>query len=427
MSDEPLRAFLGSARLTGALTTGALLLAMLVFPLERLIGTPGITAAVGTALGLMTVNFVVRRRDLEWRGLPPLSLLVFLVWTVVSLVWSQYQWATLGGLASLAAFTAIGLYIAVSRDMIQIIRSLGDALRIVLFASLVLEIFAGVILDAPIPSLGIGGRIAELGPVSGLAPNANQFGWLAVVGVVTFAIEMRTRSVPRALGVLSLVVAAASLLLTRSPIVALTTVIVGIAGALLSGIRRVRPEHRRYWQITVLGLTIVAVAVGWVFRGRLVALFNASGQLDYRLALWDRIQALLDRNALQGWGWIGRWHVDLPPYLALQTPGDRQATSALNAFLDVWLQVGLVGLLLFAGALGLAFIRSWLLAGRRRSVVYAWPAVVLVGIMVLAMAESTLLHGIGWLVFVVCCVKASQEQAWRSALVAPDRLPDATP
>jgi hypothetical protein len=69
--------------------------------------------------------------------------------------------------------------------------------------------------------------------------------------------------------------------------------------------------------------------------------------------------------------------------------------------------------------LGLAFVRSWLLAGRRRSVVYAWPAAVLVALLVISLAESSVLSEFGWLTFVICCLKASQELSWRSALQPP--------
>ena len=57
---------------------------------------------------------------------------------------------------------------------------------------------------------------------------------------------------------------------------------------------------------------------------------------------------------------------------------DGSQTSALNAYLDEWFQVGLIGLFAFAFMVGLAFVRSWLLASRQRSFVYAWPALVLV-------------------------------------------------
>jgi O-antigen ligase len=93
----------------------------------------------------------------------------------------------------------------------------------------------------------------------------------------------------------------------------------------------------------------------------------------------------------------------------------------LNAFVDVWFQLGFIGLILFVGMVGLTFSRSWLLAGRRRSIVYAWPAAVLVALGIMSLAESSILAEFGWLCFVICCVKASKELSWRTALGSPAR------
>lgn len=94
----------------------------------------------------------------------------------------------------------------------------------------------------------------------------------------------------------------------------------------------------------------------------------------------------------------------------------------MNAHLDVWFQIGLVGLVAFVGLVGLAFIRSWLLASRQRSFVYARPALVhlvlLTTALALALAENSLLVEFGWLTFVVCSVKASRKLSWRKAFAA---------
>lgn len=413
------RGFFASPRLTAALATTGVALASLTFVVLRIAGQPTLVAATATLLAIMALNFVARREELDWNGLPPVSLLVFLTWAGISLFWSEHRWATLGGLVSLAAFTAIGMFIAFTRDTIQIIRAVGDVLRVVLGASLVLEVFSGILIDTPIPFLGIQARIAELGPISGLAATRNQLGLLAVIAAITFVIELRTRSIARLTGVLSIVLAAITIALTRSPVVFLTAAVVGVAAAVIYGVRRVRPDRRQYWQFVILAASIIAVIVGWLLRSRLVALFNAGGELDYRLALWNALWDRVLANPLEGWGWIGRWHTDLPPYIGILTGAERQATSALNAFLDVWVQLGLVGFVIFVGMAGLAFVRSWLLAGRRRSVVYAWPAGVLVALLITALAESTMLVEFGWVMFVICCVKASQELSWRSALRPP--------
>ncbi|MFT4028614.1 MAG: O-antigen ligase family protein [Protaetiibacter sp.] len=432
MSDRPAprevaAAFLGllrSPQFSAVLATAGVGVTALSYPLIRLTGWPGYLAALVGVVGLMVVALVARRAELE-REIPPISLLVFIGWAAISVIWSEYRWVTVGGTGYLLAVTFMGIFIAYTRDTIQIVRAWGDVLRVVLAGSLAIELFSGILIDTPIPFLNVQAKLAELGPISGLLQTRNQLGLLALVGAVSFATELRTRSVRPLRGVLSLLGAGLCIVLTRSPIIIGTAGVVAVAAAVLYGIRRVRPERRQAIQFLILAAVVVLIVLSWVFRGPLVRVFNAEGALDYRLALWNKIFVLVPGNAVEGWGWTGRWHPDVAPYLALTTSADRHAQSALNSYLDVLLQLGMIGLVIFVGMLGLAFTRSWLLAGRRRSVIYAWPALVLVALLFVSLAESSILIEFGWLTFVVCCVKASQELSWRSALrsVPPQELP----
>ncbi len=435
MSERPqprdvARAFAGllsTPRFSAVLATTGVGIAALSYPLVRLTGWAGYLAALSGVVTLMLVVLVARRRELDRHEIPPISLLVFVAWAGISVVWSEYQWATLGGVAYLVAYAFVGVFIAYTRDTIQIVRTWGDVLRVVLGASLAIEVFSGILIDTPIPFLNVQARIAELGPISGVLQTRNQLGLLAVIGAVSFATELRTRSVRPLVGILSLIGAGVCIVLTQSPIILGTTVVVAVAAAVLYGVRRVRPDHRQAWQFVILGVAVAVIVVAWIFRGALVSVFNAQGALDYRLHLWQKIVALFPGNTVEGWGWVGRWHPDIPPFIALSASGVRPSQSALNAYLDVLFQLGIIGLVIFVGMLGLAFTRSWLLAGRRRSVIYAWPALILVTLLLVSLAESPILVEFGWLTFVVCCVTASRELSWRSALRTPPPKDDADP
>ncbi len=129
---------------------------------------------------------------------------------------------------------------------------------------------------------------------------------------------------------------------------------------------------------------------------------------------------LIPQNPLEGWGWVGYWRPDVTPFPIFAISGEREPTSAVNAYLDVWFQLGIVGLALFVGLVLLTFTRSWLLAGRKRSTVFAWPALVLVALIITSLAESSMLVEYGWLMFVLCTVKAAQELSWRGAFARTD-------
>jgi O-antigen ligase len=410
------RAMLASPRLSAALTTSSIGTAVFSFVLHHLLGWAGLIAILAGLVVLTVLSLAAQWQEIGWSGLLPISLLAFVGWAGASILWSQYHWATLGGFAYLFGFTVLGLYVSLARDTIQIVRAFGDVLRFTLGLSLAVEILSGVLINRPIGLLGVTGRIAYLGPIQGLLGTRDQLGLVCVVALITFGTELRTRSVTRGVSVASLAGAGIMLLLTRAPLAFGAVLIVAAAAAVLYGLRRASDASQRYWQLGVLVVAVAVAILAWVYRNPIVRTFNAGGDLTYRLQVWKQVWALAQLHYLQGWGWVGRWPGDVVPFSDFPYISARIPDSALNGYLDVWFQLGLVGFAIFLGFLGLAFTRSWLLASRRRSIVFSWPALVLIILLIDSLAESSILVEFGWLTLVVCAVKASRELSWRTAL-----------
>lgn len=411
--------FLAAPRFVAALTTSAVATAVFAFALRQTIGWAGLVGTLVTLVALACASIAASRKNIEWPGLLPISLLVFIGWAGVSIFWSQYRWATLAGLAYLACFTLLGIYVALLRDTIQIVRVFGDVLRFALGVSMIIEILSGLLIDSPIRFLQVLGKLDELGPIQGITGARNQLGFLALIALITFGTEFSTHLVSRGISIVSISLAAIVLLLTRSPLEFGTLLVVGVAAGALYGIRRVKPERQWFWQIALLLVSVVTLAIAWAFRSAIVSLFNAGGDLTYRLDVWRQAWSLISFKALQGWGWIGSWREDIAPFQLFSDLSAREENTASNAYLDVWLQLGLVGLAVFIGLVGLTLVRSWLLASRQRSIVFAWPALAVVALVVTALGESSMIVEFGWLLFVACCVKAAGELSWRAAFARP--------
>jgi O-antigen ligase len=408
--------FFAAPRFTAALSLAIIGTESGSLLIQELIGWAGLIGILSILVILATLSLLARRHSLEWNGLLPISLLVFVAWAAISVFWSQYQWATLGSIVYFGAVTMLGIYVALLRDTIQIARAFGDVLRLSLALSLGLEILSGVLIDTPLHFLNISGHLAQFGPVEGIFGTRNQLGVVALLALVTFGTEFRTRSVQRWTAIGSIVLAALMLALSRSPVGIGGLVVVVLAAAALYGLRRLPVAAKRFGQLALLALAIIAAAVAWALRTPIINAFSASSELSTRLTLWRQIRTLITAHNLEGWGWVGHWRHDVPPFQLFSNFDSSTPTSGLNAYLDVWFQIGLVGLVAFLGLLGLAFVRSWLLASRQRSFVYAWPALMLVALLVTSLAESTILVEFGWLTFVVCSVKAARELSWRNAL-----------
>lgn len=413
---EALRHMFESPRFAAALTHVAFGTAFGVHLIFSVIGRAGLISILLSIAVLGACSLIARRESIEWHGLLPISIITFLGWSTVSLAWSGYTRATVLGLVYQLGFAFLALYVGLVRDTIQITRAVGDVLRVLLGLSIALEVLSGLLIDLPITFLGIQGNIAGLGPIQGVFGSRNTFALVALIALVTFAVELRSRSVVRGVGSGSLWLAGACLVLTRSPVITIAAVFVALAGAALFVLRRTAAEGRWMLQLGLLGLTLIALISGWIGRDAVLGYMNAGNEFAVRYGLWQEMWRLLPLHPLTGWGWTGAWPTQVTPYGWLDFVTHREHTSGLNAFLDVLFQLGLVGFLAFVALVALAFVRSWLLASNKRPVVFVWPALVLVILLVVSMAESTSLVGFGWMLLLVCSVKAAQGMSWRSAL-----------
>ncbi|AGW40811.1 exopolysaccharide production protein [Leifsonia xyli subsp. cynodontis DSM 46306] len=407
---------LGSARFTSTLALLGVIVGFSTHAIRAVIGWPGLIGALSALVVLAALSFSAQWKLIEWHGLLPVSALVFAGWCALSFFWSQYQVATLGAVLYQLLFAFLAVYIALVRDAIQIVRVVGDALRVLLTVSLALEVLSGLLLDMPIRFLGILGNIASGGPIQGLFGTRNQLSIVALIAFVTFLVELRTRSVRPQLAAFSIALAALCLLFAHSPVIAAVSVVVGLATLALYSIRKVPAGARSYAQWGLALFTVAVLVAAYLSRIRVIDLLNARADFQVRYQLWLQIWELIPVQQSVGWGWVGGWPTDLYPFSAIQAATGMYHPNGLNAYLDVYLQVGVIGLLLFIVLVALAFVRSWLLASARRSVVYAWAPLVLVALLVTSVFESSILVESGWMLLVICTVKASQGMSWRRRL-----------
>ena len=410
---EAAYSFLSHARFARALSLVVLATILGTNLLRSVVGAAGLTAIVITELVLATLMLLARRRVVRWNAFLPISLAVFLAWCTISYFWSYYPKATLVGLASQLSFAVLALAISATRDTIQLIRAVGDVLRVFLGTSLALEIIAGVLIDGPIPFLGIKGNLINGEGIQGLFGSRNAFMLISLIALVTFIIEWRTKSVAREIALWSIFGAALCVLLAASPVGVVTALVVVVIAALLYVLRKMDVSVRRGTEIAAVSVLGLGLIIAWALRGRVLEALSSSEVLQYRLSLWSEELRLATMKPLEGWGWVGLWPRKTQPFTVMNSGSGDIHNSGLNIFLDTWLQVGIVGLVLLLILLGFAYARSWQLATSKKSELYIWSPLVLTILVISGLAESTALTEWGWLFVVLIVARSSAELSWR--------------
>ena len=388
------------------------------FAIERMTSSVTFATIIFLLCALGAAILFVRRQELSLLRFAPFSLLAFLLLALISVFWSTDRSDTLIGWAWTFGFAFMAITVGHIRDTLQTVRAIGNILRVTLGVSLALEILSGLLIDLPIVFLDIEGNLALGGPIQGIFGTRNMMGFIAVIALITFVIEWRTRSVIAPIAIPSIALAGFLALLSASPTVLVLAVAVGIVTGALVIVRHTSAARRNLAQWMLAAAAAASLIVAFAFRHPIIAWMGGGSDFSTRADLWNQILDFVAIRPFQGWGWFGPWQRGEYPFTYINFLLNDRHETALNAYFDVLLQLGIAGLLLFLILGVVALIRSWLVASVRRSVVYAWTPLVLVTLAVDSMFESFTLAGAGWFMLVLCALRAGQSRSWRESIDA---------
>ncbi|WP_185022863.1 O-antigen ligase [Curtobacterium sp. PhB115] len=374
------------------------------------------------------VTILVRARPPLVRT--PWPLWAFLAWCLVSVAWSHWRFATISSLIVQVICVAVAFTIASTLTWRRIADALSLGLRWVLLLSLLFEAVVAVFVrhpiapiwtdygDADIPDAFYFSR-AELftgGRIQGLPGNANLLAMVALLVAIVVVVQLAEGRMRRARATGWLVLAALAFVLTRSSTVIAAALVVAVVALVAVWVRRVPTERRtpRYLVLAV-GAVVVAVAA-FLLRGPVSELLGKGSDATGRGEIWAKVLGLIDQHAVVGWGWIGYWWPGIPTLADLAHRKGVTYLQAHDAYLDVWMQTGIIGLVLFGLYVVTTLWRSWACATRIGydaalrprpfDPVSLLPLLVVVALLVQSVAESRLLYQGNWVLFALLAIKA---------------------
>lgn len=397
--------------------------------LRSLLGIPlyavvAVIVAAATILGLTGPS--VRRPRM------PALLAAFLLTALASVLWSATRDMTAATLVLTALLTALALLMYRGLTDEAILAALHRALQTSVLVGLGFEVIVTLI-GHPISELNLTTGLGQLvpsaalshwsedlllsgGPIQGFVGNRNGFGAIALLAVILgccLSLEHMISRVDAAVTILSGVLALA---LTRSATISVTAVCLLILAAGAALMRQIPDARKR--------------TVSWSF----IAFCLALGVLVIRF--WDVILAALDRNSdltnrsiiwaevvkyalmrPEGWGWVGAyWPTWRWPYGGITILDHLTVPHAHNAFLEAWMELGIVGGVLMVALCAWLASSAWRLTEKQHrgdSVIpIAWMLMI-AALIIISFTESRLYYEGWWVLFVI--LAASVPSAYRLA------------
>ncbi|WP_314506522.1 O-antigen ligase family protein [uncultured Microbacterium sp.] len=391
------------------------------------------TAIITIAGGLLSIGlwFAVRP-PVQWRRLPWFTI-AYVAWAALSIIWSHWREATAVTLLLLVITTLQGLFIGSVLTWRELVRTIASALKWVMALSLVFELWVSVFIRGPLlPGFVIPSEPADDpivywsrdnlfdgGRIQGIMGNANLLGPVALLAVIVFSIRLAAGAPRRTL--LGVWIALSAYLFYRASsatayVAALAVAIVLVTVLLMRRARRPGERTRYYIAYAVIGLG--GALTFWLLRGQIFTALGRSADLTGREAIWEKVLARAVEHPLIGWGFSTPWVTGDPAFDGWIIDHGQTVMQAHNMWLDVFLQLGLVGVFLM-GMLYLAFIwRSWFFAvdrprwdlrdDRPYSPLTLLPTLVAAILLVQGLAESGPLLLWGWLFVVMLAFKIKQ-------------------
>lgn len=384
-------------------------------------------ATLGIGIPMLARN---RPQAFRWRRLP-WSALGYTTLALVSVAWSQWRGPTLLTWVLLAAVTVNGLFIAHVLTWQEIVRALSSAFKWILGLSLLLELWVSLVVHGPLLPNFVALPDGEIDPqwywvrdnlfdggrIQGIVGNANLLAIICLFAIITFGVLFAARARWRTTLAMWALLAAYFFVRTSSA----TAFVCAAAAAVvlvvaLSMRRAATPGARTRIYVIAIGATLAGVAAVLLLREPLLSLLGRSSDLTGRSEkIWAKVLERAGEHPIFGNGFSSPWIPEDPAFDGWITDHGITVFHAHNMWLDVLLQLGVVGAVLMAVAYISLLWRSWffavdrprwdLHAARTFSPLTLLPSLFTVVLLVQGLSESTPIMLWGWMLLVMLSFK----------------------
>lgn len=347
----------------------------------------------------------------------PIIIFVGFLW--LSHVWSSFPWDTRYQAIRVAETTFFGIYFASRFRFKELTQMLTVTLAIEAVLSL-LYVFG-------MPSIGITPKGPNMGLWRGIFIHKNTLGRIMVMAGMFFTADIVSNPKNRWRSMLALAIGIYLILGSESKS-ALVSLFFLLA---------ISPVHRIFrWNIALAiplyAMVLLSGIVGAIFIDEnwdaALASIDKDPSLNGRIPLWEIVIERMQDHPWIGYGFHGfyqRWAS--PEHASILRTIVWKPDHGHNGFLDLVLELGIIGAFLFAIAFVTAFLRSidWIRV--KPNVEGIWPMGFMTYFVLMNQTQTVLITGysIYWLLFTIVSVKpieySEEFNHNRSIEAAPDR------
>jgi exopolysaccharide production protein ExoQ len=328
-------------------------------------------------------------------------VIAFVAVAAVSIAWSDDPATSLRRVFALSMWTLFGLYLASRYDTRTLLRLLGVALGLLALMSI-----ASVILT---PDYGIESAF-DKGAWRGVFTTKNTLGEMMLLAAVVFGLFATRKGPARFPAMLGVLLAVTMIFFAKARAALL---IVGVLAITIPVVLTFRKNNAAAALVLCILLGVSAGAsVAIADRDAVLSVLGKDATLTGRTVLWSAVVERIEDRPLLGYGYSAFWEANGVQSEQVRTAIGWDTPHSHNGVLDVWLDIGLIGVLAMIAAYVLALKRAWIALRTTRELDGVWAMTFLVMLFLGNTTESSIFQSfLIWAVFVtVACMRWTPER-----------------
>jgi exopolysaccharide production protein ExoQ len=362
---------------------------------------PSSLTTMGGILSQALVNVVIlvvvlRRPRLLLRHaatFPAVVLLALLA--IASTAWSLDPLLTLRRSMPFALAGLFGIYCAIRFPLERQLAILRVALVGVALATIAVVVF--------VPAIGLDHTPGHAADWQGVFTQKNACGRIMVLA--TAVVLFGSRLTPTRIASLALFGFVLIMSGSRGAWAIETAVL--LSWIVLRAARHSGPRLRVVLAVAAPAILAAGVAAAAFFLPQLMRLLGRDATLSGRTAIWAQVAHFIAQRPFFGYGYDAFWRGMTGPSLQIDTTVHFIVEHAHNGFLEICLELGFAGLMLFALSWLRAWHQLWPMWRRGQIQPITFPLAMLVLILLYDLDENTLLiyNGIFWPLYLAALVR----------------------
>jgi exopolysaccharide production protein ExoQ len=348
-------------------------------------------------------------------------LILLMGLAILSVFWTTAPEVTPRRLVGLVGTTMVGFYLAARYDLKQQMDLLAWTMGIAIGLSFMFALL--------LPRYGVMGGL-HAGDWRGIYYHKNVLGKIMTLSITLFWLLLRhTKGNPISLW-LGLIFSSLLLILTTST----SSIINAMALVISSGVLATLGWRYRLMIPTVLLMLVISSGLSfWASQSAefIFSLFGKDATLTGRTDIWLSVIRMINQHPWWGYGFSGFWNGRLSEAATVWRDVRWHAPHSHNGYLDLWLDLGFVGVALFTISFWNALLRSIVWIRLVKTPDQLWPIMFLIYFTLANVTESSLLsqNNIYWVFYVAIALslRSRPETVARLDLVKIQSLAVAKP